>query len=95
MASLGLGSVCGVCEEEPKYRCPACRVPYCSVPCYKKHKEQCISKPPPVMKNGDLGNHFVKTKFLEDKEFPGGHAICICSFHTLHSLICSILSCRR
>uniref|UniRef100_F6ZP63 Zinc finger HIT domain-containing protein 3 n=1 Tax=Monodelphis domestica TaxID=13616 RepID=F6ZP63_MONDO len=67
MASLGLGSVCGVCEEEPKYRCPACRVPYCSVPCYKKHKEQCISKPPPVMKNGDLGNHFVKTKFLEDK----------------------------
>ncbi|XP_044530225.1 zinc finger HIT domain-containing protein 3 isoform X1 [Gracilinanus agilis] len=65
MSSLGLVSVCGVCEERPKYRCPACRVPYCSVPCYKKHKEQCISNPSPVKKDSD--NRFVKTKFLEDK----------------------------
>ncbi|KAL8199147.1 UNVERIFIED_CONTAM: hypothetical protein K2H54_035496 [Gekko kuhli] len=43
---------CSVCAEgspEPaKYRCPSCRARYCSVPCYKKHKEQCISKVDPV-----------------------------------------------
>ncbi|XP_059829187.1 zinc finger HIT domain-containing protein 3 [Hypanus sabinus] len=34
--------VCGVCEEQAtKYRCPACDVRYCSVGCYKKHKDDC------------------------------------------------------
>jgi len=27
--------------EKPKYGCPACFVPYCSLPCFWKHKEQC------------------------------------------------------
>nr|XP_020847466.1 zinc finger HIT domain-containing protein 3 isoform X1 [Phascolarctos cinereus] len=65
MASRGVRAVCSECEEVPKYRCPACRVPYCSVPCYKKHKEQC--KPSHVVKNGDSDTHFVKTKISEDK----------------------------
>jgi hypothetical protein len=31
---------CGVCETNPsKYKCPSCRLSYCSVACYKKHKE--------------------------------------------------------
>ncbi|XP_043857083.1 zinc finger HIT domain-containing protein 3 isoform X2 [Dromiciops gliroides] len=38
MASGGMRGVCTVCKEVPKYRCPACRDPYCSVSCYKKHK---------------------------------------------------------
>ncbi|XP_048338918.1 LOW QUALITY PROTEIN: zinc finger HIT domain-containing protein 3 [Sphaerodactylus townsendi] len=43
---------CGVCPEgdrrPAKYRCPGCRARYCSVPCYKKHKEQCVPKVDPV-----------------------------------------------
>ncbi|XP_055433358.1 zinc finger HIT domain-containing protein 3 isoform X2 [Bubalus kerabau] len=39
MSSLSCGTaVCVVCLEKPKYRCPACRVPYCSLPCFRKHK---------------------------------------------------------
>ncbi|XP_036196183.1 zinc finger HIT domain-containing protein 3 isoform X1 [Myotis myotis] len=42
MASLSGGTVvCVICLEKPKYRCPACRVPYCSVTCFRKHREQC------------------------------------------------------
>ncbi|XP_064438352.1 zinc finger HIT domain-containing protein 3 isoform X2 [Mirounga angustirostris] len=42
MASLNCSAVvCVICLEKPKYRCPACRVPYCSVTCFRKHKEQC------------------------------------------------------
>ncbi|CAM6106147.1 unnamed protein product [Calypogeia fissa] len=30
---------CGVCEDsESKYKCPVCRTPYCSLPCYNPHK---------------------------------------------------------
>lgn len=32
-------SVCGVVDG--KYKCPKCRVSYCSVTCCKKHKESC------------------------------------------------------
>ncbi|XP_025771577.1 zinc finger HIT domain-containing protein 3 [Puma concolor] len=39
MASLNSSAVvCVICLEKPKYRCPACRVPYCSVGCFRKHK---------------------------------------------------------
>ncbi|XDV21590.1 hypothetical protein PO909_026666 [Leuciscus waleckii] len=32
--------LCGVCSEHvPKYRCPACRIRYCSVGCFKRHKD--------------------------------------------------------
>ncbi|KAL8092891.1 uncharacterized protein LOC141693591 [Apium graveolens] len=31
---------CKVCEEaDSKYKCPACLIPYCSLGCFKKHKE--------------------------------------------------------
>jgi len=31
---------CFVCQkEEPKYKCPKCRAPYCSMECCRKHKE--------------------------------------------------------
>jgi len=39
---------CAVCEErEQKYRCPTCKIFYCSVACFKLHKESssCEKKP--------------------------------------------------
>ncbi|XP_051014141.1 zinc finger HIT domain-containing protein 3 isoform X1 [Acomys russatus] len=51
MASLNSRTaVCVICLEKPKYRCPTCRVPYCSVTCFKKHKEECN----PVKKKGTV-----------------------------------------
>jgi hypothetical protein len=35
-----LPTVCGVCQSlSPKYKCPKCLVPYCSIACCKTHKE--------------------------------------------------------
>jgi hypothetical protein len=35
-----LQPVCGVCQSlSPKYKCPKCLVPYCSIACCKNHKE--------------------------------------------------------
>ncbi|KAG8370863.1 hypothetical protein BUALT_Bualt13G0027600 [Buddleja alternifolia] len=37
---------CEICEEaQSKYKCPACLIPYCSLACYKKHKEIPCTKP--------------------------------------------------
>ncbi|XP_021473062.2 zinc finger HIT domain-containing protein 3 [Oncorhynchus mykiss] len=56
--------ICNVCSgETPKYRCPACRIRYCSLSCYKTHKanDTCQplkqSVPPPVQDlNGAYSN---------------------------------------
>ncbi|XP_060588495.1 zinc finger HIT domain-containing protein 3-like [Ruditapes philippinarum] len=38
-------AVCEICKEvEHKYRCPQCKIVYCSLPCYKTHKEGCNKK---------------------------------------------------
>ncbi|KAM6907561.1 zinc finger HIT domain-containing protein 3 [Xenentodon cancila] len=35
--------ICNVCSENtPKYRCPVCKIRYCSLGCYKKHKDACL-----------------------------------------------------
>ncbi|XP_016040993.1 zinc finger HIT domain-containing protein 3 isoform X2 [Erinaceus europaeus] len=34
-------AVCMVCLEKPKYRCPSCIGPYCSVTCFQEHREHC------------------------------------------------------
>ncbi|KAI6780376.1 putative zinc-finger proteinc-like protein [Emericellopsis cladophorae] len=44
--------LCGVCETDtPKYKCPRCYLPYCSVACNKVHREvhagEPITAPPP------------------------------------------------
>ncbi|XP_042971588.1 zinc finger HIT domain-containing protein 3-like isoform X8 [Carya illinoinensis] len=37
---------CRVCKEaQSKYKCPSCLAPYCSVVCFKKHKEIPCAKP--------------------------------------------------
>jgi hypothetical protein len=36
-------NVCGVCTTQPaKYKCPTCRLPFCSVPCSREHKGKFI-----------------------------------------------------
>ncbi|ELW61761.1 Zinc finger HIT domain-containing protein 3 [Tupaia chinensis] len=54
MASLNCSSVvcvvCVVCLEKPTYCCLACRVPYCSVTCFRTHREQCNPGTRPVEK---------------------------------------------
>ncbi|KAM9348042.1 zinc finger HIT domain-containing protein 3 [Symphorus nematophorus] len=35
--------ICSVCSEQtPKYRCPTCKIRYCSLGCYKRHKDTCV-----------------------------------------------------
>ncbi|EES03827.2 hypothetical protein BDA96_03G370800 [Sorghum bicolor] len=44
---MGGGSCCVCKEAPPKYKCPSCRTPYCSVTCFKKHKEESCQKTSP------------------------------------------------
>ncbi|CAH1404739.1 unnamed protein product [Nezara viridula] len=46
------GKVCTYCDSVPKYKCPNCFIPYCSVKCCQQHKlENCIKPPPPEENN--------------------------------------------
>ena len=39
------GSKCTFCNiNEVKYVCPKCKVPYCSMDCYKKHNKECTEE---------------------------------------------------
>ncbi|KAL5205008.1 hypothetical protein ABZP36_009879 [Zizania latifolia] len=43
------GGSCEMCKEAPpKYNCPACRTPYCSVACFKNHKDNFCRKTTPL-----------------------------------------------
>ncbi|XP_045172787.2 zinc finger HIT domain-containing protein 3-like [Mercenaria mercenaria] len=45
-------AICEICKEvEHKYRCPQCRIVYCSLACYKTHKEDCSKKEEPLEEN--------------------------------------------
>ena len=41
---------CGVCStgKEGRYKCPTCRLPYCSLDCFKAHKATPCAAPPAV-----------------------------------------------
>uniref|UniRef100_A0A1D1YUT3 Zinc finger HIT domain-containing protein 3 n=1 Tax=Anthurium amnicola TaxID=1678845 RepID=A0A1D1YUT3_9ARAE len=45
---MGPPRPCGVCKAvASKYKCPSCLLPYCSMTCFKKHKEiPCEALPP-------------------------------------------------
>ncbi|ELP85200.1 hypothetical protein EIN_083120 [Entamoeba invadens IP1] len=71
-------SYCKVCTlHEAKYRCPKCLIPFCSVPCFKKHKEHCkevVMKPNPPeekkkeeRKKTNLLSQVMKQQILEDQ----------------------------
>ncbi|KAH6558656.1 hypothetical protein KP509_1Z051800 [Ceratopteris richardii] len=49
---------CKVCEDaNSKYKCPTCLLPYCSLPCYKKHKETpCIKSEVAAESNGSTNS---------------------------------------
>jgi len=48
MPTLPQKPTCGVCLDNPsKYKCPTCILPYCSLSCYKRHKETPCEKPAP------------------------------------------------
>ncbi|XP_023198183.1 zinc finger HIT domain-containing protein 3 isoform X1 [Xiphophorus maculatus] len=48
----GKMQICSVCSEQtPKYRCPTCNIRYCSLGCYKKHKDSCLPVEKPASSN--------------------------------------------
>ncbi|KAM0941249.1 putative Zinc finger HIT domain-containing protein [Dioscorea sansibarensis] len=43
---------CEVCKEaQSKYKCPSCLAPYCSVGCFRKHKENPCQKSSPLLES--------------------------------------------
>ncbi|XP_020114440.1 zinc finger HIT domain-containing protein 3 isoform X2 [Ananas comosus] len=74
---------CEVCKEvESKYKCPTCLTPYCSVGCFKKHKDLCQNSLPapeeeskyfhpagflsPTLHNGKVA-HPAKSREVEER----------------------------
>ncbi|KMZ56051.1 hypothetical protein ZOSMA_9G01550 [Zostera marina] len=49
VASTKKCEVCGIMQS--KYKCPSCLLPYCSLTCFKKHKEIPCQKPFPPEEN--------------------------------------------
>ncbi|TDH74123.1 uncharacterized protein CCR75_002944 [Bremia lactucae] len=49
-----MAQFCEVCTTaDAKYKCPTCRVPYCSIVCYKKHKDM-LCKPKPLLEQQQM-----------------------------------------
>ncbi|OJD15311.1 hypothetical protein AJ78_04428 [Emergomyces pasteurianus Ep9510] len=66
---LSLSELCTICRiNEPKYKCPRCATPTCSLPCSKRHKlwSQCsgVRDPAAYLKRKDLA-----TPVAFDKDF--------------------------
>ncbi|XP_022771399.1 zinc finger HIT domain-containing protein 3 isoform X2 [Durio zibethinus] len=64
---------CQVCNQsQSKYKCPSCLVPYCSLACFKRHKETPCVKPQPTKEKSELkcmddaGNPCVKSGSTND-----------------------------
>ena len=57
---------CKICNnnQEVKYVCPKCKVPYCSMECYKKHNESCTEE---FYKNNVI-QELKNTKFNEEEK---------------------------
>nr|XP_033778090.1 zinc finger HIT domain-containing protein 3 [Geotrypetes seraphini] len=63
---------CCVCAgASPKYRCPPCRLRYCSLQCYKKHKEECIPKVDQVQR---IANSEISPTFRSKSWRDGGNS---------------------
>ncbi|KAL0216577.1 hypothetical protein P9112_008761 [Eukaryota sp. TZLM1-RC] len=50
---------CSVCASSSSYKCPACRSPYCSLSCYKLHKDKCSGEVQSSQKPMDSPSSFV------------------------------------
>uniref|UniRef100_A0A6M2DP67 Zinc finger HIT domain-containing protein 3 n=1 Tax=Xenopsylla cheopis TaxID=163159 RepID=A0A6M2DP67_XENCH len=61
-------NICVVCQSiTNKYKCPKCYAKYCSVDCFKKHKESLCT---PVDVVEDVANSEIKNKAIDDYMFP-------------------------
>ena len=61
---------CTVCSaEQPKYKCPKCRFPYCSIDCCRKHKEVCGTVTEKQQSSGNT-NERLKNKYGVFEENP-------------------------
>ncbi|KAI9477284.1 hypothetical protein LPJ78_004324 [Coemansia sp. RSA 989] len=57
--------LCAVCNNSaPKYKCPTCKIEYCSAKCFKDHKSMCV---PPVQSTQQKPSNDV-TVSKEDEE---------------------------
>uniref|UniRef100_A0A0E0N4H5 HIT-type domain-containing protein n=1 Tax=Oryza rufipogon TaxID=4529 RepID=A0A0E0N4H5_ORYRU len=71
------GGSCDVCKEAPsKYKCPACRTPYCSVACFKNHKDKFCQKTIPLE---EVSKSSLQEEILSDTTCPTQYP------NTLHS----------
>lgn len=64
---------CKVCSKQlSKYKCPSCRIKYCSVSCYKIHKQLCKeqeAKKSPEQRDSHQNNKtIVKKEVIVDSE---------------------------
>ena len=57
---------CKICNnnQEVKYVCPKCKVPYCSMQCYKKHNESCTEE----FYKSNVIQELKNTKFNEEEK---------------------------
>lgn len=58
---------CSQCqEEEPKYKCPKCRIPYCSIACCRAHKGQGCEEKKQQMKQETKSKYLPSDTLLRD-----------------------------
>ena len=57
---------CKICNnnQEVKYVCPKCKIPYCSMQCYKKHNESCTEE----FYKSNVIQELKNTKFNEEEK---------------------------
>ncbi|KAG4383649.1 hypothetical protein JHK82_036125 [Glycine max] len=60
---------CQVCNQtQSKYKCPSCYLPYCSLVCFKKHKESpCVKPQPSETKATAVSESFVEKPLVADE----------------------------
>ncbi|XP_078180381.1 HIT-type Zinc finger family protein isoform X8 [Carex rostrata] len=80
-----MGRNCEVCKEvQFKYKCPACLTPYCSVACFKKHKENLCQKVQPPIEEATATNESTQpTQPLENESFKSNVEVKIHSGKTI------------
>lgn len=60
---------CEVCKsEEPKYKCPVCLVLYCSLGCYKQHKEEKCNRKPDDYTSSDKNENEKEDEEMKDSQ---------------------------
>ncbi|KAI9315658.1 hypothetical protein BX666DRAFT_332312 [Dichotomocladium elegans] len=63
-------TTCQICHKDPwKYKCPTCRIQYCSVTCFKQHKlEPCAPPAPEKTPEGEKERRQLPTDSTDDDD---------------------------